>query len=175
MLTTAESGLKDLVLRKEPVDLPKLVGSILKELDYVARQKEVAVHAHMSPALAIAAGREAPPPRARQYHRQCPQIFPARQVEVTLSEVPAAKSGQKAALLTVKDTGIGISSEDKDFVFNRFFRGKNAVSLEPDQTGVGLYTAKHIIERHGGTISFDSEIGKGTTVSVTLPLDAVAR
>ena len=56
-----------------------------------------------------------------------------------------------------------------EFVFNRLYRGKNAVALEPDQSGVGLYTAKHIIELHGGTIALDSELGKGTTVTVTLP------
>jgi two-component system sensor histidine kinase ResE len=51
----------------------------------------------------------------------------------------------------------------------RLYRGKNAILLEPNQSGVGLYTAKRIIELHGGTISLNSTLGKGTTVVVTLP------
>ena len=89
---------------------------------------------------------------------------PSGKVEISLSE---NEKGQ--AILEVKDNGIGISREDAEFVFNRLYRGKNAVALEPDQSGVGLYVAKHIIELHGGTISIDSALGKGTTVTVRLP------
>jgi signal transduction histidine kinase len=69
----------------------------------------------------------------------------------------------------VCDDGVGVSGNDMPFIFNRLYRGKNAILLEPDQSGVGLYTAKRIIELHGGTISLDSKLGKGTTIVVLLP------
>ena len=83
--------------------------------------------------------------------------------------IALSENDKKQAVLEVRDNGIGISAEDMEFVFNRLYRGKNAMSLEPDQSGVGLYTAKHIIELHGGTIDLQSAMGLGTTVTIALP------
>lgn len=72
--------------------------------------------------------------------------------------------------LVVKDEGIGIPKEQVNKIFSKFFRGNNASTLEPDGTGVGLYIAKDIVDKHGGSIWFQSEEGKGTTFHLTLPL-----
>jgi signal transduction histidine kinase len=74
------------------------------------------------------------------------------------------------AKITVKDSGIGIDSSDMEYVFQKFFRGKNAMVADPNESGVGLYATKEIIEMHGGEIKLSSILNKGTTVEITLPL-----
>ena len=74
-------------------------------------------------------------------------------------------------MVSVEDTGIGISEEEKEKVFTKFFRSQKVVKKETLGTGLGLYLAKNIIERHGGKIWFKSEENRGTTFYFTLPLD----
>lgn len=75
-------------------------------------------------------------------------------------------------VITVKDTGIGINQDDKIKIFEKFFRSKNAKEKEEIGTGLGLYTSKNIIEKHGGTMSFESIEGQGTTFSLSLPFES---
>ena len=70
----------------------------------------------------------------------------------------------------LEDDGIGISKEDSEMVFTRFFRAQNAVQKETDGSGLGLHVAKNIIDMLGGEIWFESELGKGTTFYVTMPI-----
>ena len=57
-------------------------------------------------------------------------------------------------------------------IFVKFFRSKNAKEKEEIGTGLGLYTSKNIIEKHGGTMVFESTEGQGTTFSITLPFES---
>jgi signal transduction histidine kinase len=72
--------------------------------------------------------------------------------------------------VSIKDTGIGIPDDQKEQVFKKFFRAQNAVKMETVGSGLGLFIAKQIIERHGGKIWFESKQGEGTTFYITLPL-----
>jgi two-component system sensor histidine kinase SenX3 len=74
------------------------------------------------------------------------------------------------AVLRVSDTGIGIPSRDRDRVFERFYRVDRARSRETGGTGLGLSIVRHVAENHRGTVSVDSELGKGSTFTVRLPL-----
>ncbi len=72
--------------------------------------------------------------------------------------------------LEVADTGFGISQEDLEKIFTRFYRVKDARTRDIHGTGLGLSIVKSIIESHHGNISVASEIGQGTTFKVILPL-----
>ena len=72
-------------------------------------------------------------------------------------------------LLSVADTGEGIPAEILPKVFDRFYRGEASRPRQDGETGLGLAIAKSIIEAHGGTITVDSGVGKGTTFTITLP------
>lgn len=71
--------------------------------------------------------------------------------------------------ITIKDSGIGISPEDLPHVFNGFFRGKSGQSMASGH-GIGLAVSRQIVEAHNGTITVESELGKGTTFVVRLPI-----
>jgi len=77
------------------------------------------------------------------------------------------------ALLVVADTGVGIPSRDLPRVFERFYRVDRARSRETGGTGLGLAIAKHVAEQHGGRIEVDSELGRGSTFRVELPVAEV--
>ena len=83
--------------------------------------------------------------------------------------VETAREGSEV-VLSVTDTGIGIPRADQDRIFERFYRTDPARSRESGGTGLGLSIAKHLIESHCGRIEVDSEVGKGSTFSVFLPV-----
>ena len=73
---------------------------------------------------------------------------------------------EEGVILSVQDDGPGISLEDQAKIFQPFFtEGKS------DGTGIGMAMAKSLIESHGGTIAVSSEVGVGTTFSISMPLD----
>ena len=78
------------------------------------------------------------------------------------------KCGEKLSI-TVSDHGIGIGPDDKKHLFERFFRGKNATNIQG--TGLGLNIVAKYIELLGGEINFESELNKGTTFHITIPIE----
>jgi len=70
----------------------------------------------------------------------------------------------------VKDDGIGIPKDQQKRIFDKFFRTNNAIRLETEGTGLGLFICKNIIKAHGGRIWFESEKDKGSIFCFTLPI-----
>ncbi|MCA0172935.1 sensor histidine kinase [Bacillus sp. RAR_GA_16] len=88
---------------------------------------------------------------------------PGGSIEVTLEK------GADATHITFADTGIGLASNEKDQIFDRFYRADLARTRTNQGTGLGLSIVKEIIELHQGDIVVDSQLGKGTTFTITLP------
>lgn len=74
------------------------------------------------------------------------------------------------ACLTVRDTGIGISSSEMPYIFERFYRADPARSRAAGGSGLGLSIAQWVIQTHGGSIAVESQVGQGSTFIVSLPL-----
>ena len=89
---------------------------------------------------------------------------PGGKVEVFLEKK------DKKLVFKVKDTGIGIPEEEQKRIFEKFFRGSNALKIETSGSGLGLFITKNIVEAHKGKIWFESKVGKGTTFYFSLPL-----
>ncbi|HYX49875.1 MAG TPA: sensor histidine kinase, partial [Ktedonobacteraceae bacterium] len=81
-----------------------------------------------------------------------------------------AKAKDEQALLEVSDNGVGIDAEHLAHLGERFYRVDKARSREAGGTGLGLSIARSIAINHGGSLSFSSTLGQGTTVTLTLPL-----
>ncbi len=89
----------------------------------------------------------------------------AESVEVKVSR------GAQAAIIRVKDSGIGIDKKDHQKIFERFYRVEGKSEQTYPGFGIGLFIASEIIQRHNGTITVESEKGKGSEFIVTLPLN----
>ena len=81
-------------------------------------------------------------------------------------------AGEEGDLLkvSIEDNGIGIPDSEFDKVFSRFYRASNAVRLQTDGSGLGLFIVQNIIHRHGGRVWFESKEGQGTSFFFTLPM-----
>ncbi len=79
-------------------------------------------------------------------------------------------NGEEAACLRVSDTGIGIPQIEAKHIFERFYRGEEAQRRQIPGTGLGLAIVKELVQLHRGLITVHSEVGKGTTFTVRLPL-----
>jgi len=74
------------------------------------------------------------------------------------------------AQVAVQDTGIGIPASDLPFIFDKFYRVSSDATQDIEGNGLGLAIVKSIVEQHGGQVSVESAVGKGSTFSVLLPL-----
>lgn len=89
---------------------------------------------------------------------------PGRGVRVVLTKRAAN------AVITITDRGVGIAKNDMPKMFKIFSRVENPVTLQQEGTGLGLYWAHRIVRLHKGKIAVSSEVGKGTTFTITVPL-----
>ena len=158
----------DLVIRKVPLDFSALVASTVQDFRGLAPDRQVSL---LLPGPTVTV--EGDPTRIEQVvanllDNALKYSPPGSSVEVQLAVAP------RAATLTVTDHGIGIPLEQQDKLFTRFYRVTSDATRYQPGLGLGLYICNVIIESHGGTIRIDSEVGRGTTFVVTLPLPSEA-
>jgi PAS domain S-box-containing protein len=92
----------------------------------------------------------------------------ANSVDISLS------STKEAALINVRDYGVGIASTHQKHIFDRFYRVQDSSNKTFKGLGMGLYIAQEIVKRHGGDLTVESEEGQGSTFTVSLPLEKEA-
>jgi two-component system sensor histidine kinase BaeS len=157
-LALAESGA--LKLQKERVDLGTLCNEVVASFRTQADEAGVNLIAETDSGLIL----EVDPARIRQVLENL--IVNALRYTPPGGTIRVTNSGDgEDALVAVTDTGAGIPPEDLARVFTRFYKSRDSRG-----TGLGLAIAKNLVAAHGGKISAESEVGKGTTIRFTLPI-----
>jgi len=164
LLTLARADAGRLELPREPVDLSALASEVVTLLKPLASERGVTLIVDITPAvvggdpMALARVVSNLIENAIRYNR------PAGKVLVRL----VISGGQ--AVLSIKDTGIGIPPTDRPHIFDRFYRVDQARSRESGGAGLGLAICKTIAEVHGGDIHYRARTHEGSEFRVTLPL-----
>ena len=157
-----------LELHSAPVDLRTVVDEAVEAVRAVADQNDVTIRTEAPETLSVVADGQ----RLRQV------------LDNLLSNaIKYGRAGGSVSVglrragdgieLDVADTGMGIADHDREHVFGRFFRGGEAIRQHLPGTGLGLSIVASIVAAHGGTVSVESELGRGSTFRVALPDVAV--
>jgi PAS domain S-box-containing protein len=170
MLTLAKIENGGLGLDVRPTDVPELFAEIETTASPLAEAKSIDLGLHITRDMpAVLADRSALERAIMNLLSNAVKFTP----EGGSVRLQASHDGTCAAF-AVSDTGMGMSAEDKDRLFTRFFRSPTAMSMAIPGTGLGLAIVKKIVDDHGGTIKVESVPGKGTTVEFTIPLVTAA-
>ncbi len=152
-------------LHLQSKDINDLLNSCLEKYDYAAKSKSIQIISELEPLFPI---------------KIDPQLL--KQVFSNLIENAIKYSPDNSRILItseevngkiiiqIADQGMGISKEDLPNIFSKFYRSSNAKSSPIKGSGLGLYLAKYFVELHQGQIFVESEVNKGTTFTVELPI-----
>ena len=157
-LALAESGA--LKLQKEPTDLAMLVSETVSSFQSQADAAELLLSADAEPGLVL----EVDPERIRQVLENLIANALRYTPHSGTIHVRCFTEGAHAKV-SVSDTGTGIPPDDLPHIFDRFYKSRDSRG-----TGLGLAIAKNLVVAHGGEISAQSTVGRGTTIHLTLPL-----
>ncbi|MDO8590788.1 MAG: HAMP domain-containing sensor histidine kinase [bacterium] len=152
--------------KKESFDLKELVADVTEKLKPTAEEKGLSLALNIAEGEYMVMGdREKFGGHVlRNLIDNAINYTPHGSIEVSL------KKEANKAIFAVKDTGVGVSDEDKKRLFTEGGKGKESQKINVHSTGYGLYIAKSIVEAHGGAISASSDgPGKGSTFIVELP------
>ncbi|HPG37764.1 MAG TPA: response regulator [bacterium] len=163
-LTRAERKISAKVM--SPVDVNTVLMDTFEFYKNEAKTKSINYTIDLTAAL----------PKIRGNREELSRLF-ANLVSNAIKYTPAkgqvlitTESNEKQIYIAIKDTGIGMSKEDAAKVFDEFYRAGNAVAKKISGTGLGLAIAKKIVEEHNGYIEVESELEKGSTFTVILPV-----
>ena len=162
-LALAESG--SLQLKKEPTDLAVLISETVSAFRAQADVAGVKIDIQAEPGAPLL---DVDPERIRQVLSNLianALRYTPRDGFIHVGYKIAALDKEKQAMLTVLDNGVGIAPDVLPNIFNRFYKSRDSSG-----TGLGLPIARHLVEAHDGTITAESEPGKGTIIRIALPI-----
>jgi len=163
-LSRIESG--RLQMSRQPLNLHEIVGQVFRFFASAAAEKSITLCNQVSPTLEKADGDPGLISQVLTNLIDNSVKYSGRGGRVSVS----AQVRDDYIEVSVADNGIGIPREHLPRIFERFYRVDKARSRELGGTGLGLSIVKHIVESHGGSVRIESEVGKGTIVTFTLPL-----
>ncbi|MEX0863394.1 MAG: ATP-binding protein [Acidimicrobiia bacterium] len=147
-----------------PVRFDLVVGEELEKVEGRVSDNDLTMVANLEEALVVANSRDL----GIAVHNLLDNAIRHTPGGGKVTVVLETSSGR--AVLTVADTGEGIPSRDLERVFERFYRVDSARSRGTGGTGLGLAIVRHVAESHGGEVSLQSELGRGSSFEVWLPL-----
>jgi signal transduction histidine kinase len=164
LLLLSQLEQQSLELKLEPIDLSDLLAAIAEQIQPLADLHHLKFSTHIAPDLRI---QGSPDHLIRLFLNLLDNAvkYTPEYGEVNLM----AKCNNHAIQAIVQDTGIGIASEHLSHLFERFYRVEKSRSRAVGGTGLGLAIAQEIIHLHKGAIAVKSQVGHGTTVTVTIP------
>ncbi|WP_308402843.1 HAMP domain-containing sensor histidine kinase [Streptomyces sp. AC550_RSS872] len=161
-LAAADAG--TLALHREPVPAEDLVNRTVSAHGTQAESSGVRLCARTDPGIVL----DADPVRMRQVLGNLTSNA-LRHTPAGGTVTLTARRAGDAAVLSVQDTGSGIAAEDLPHVFERFWRAEKSRSRRTGGSGLGLSIVRQFVEAHGGTVTVDSEPGKGCVFTIRLP------
>lgn len=161
-----ETGRIDLLLR--PLDLGRLLKEQAAEFNVQLQRKAQKLRLLVKPGLPDALCDETKTTQIiyNLLSNASKYTLPGGDVTVELKQADETGFLQ----LSVRDTGIGIATEEHKKLFDRFYRASNVYQVEAGGSGLGLYITRSLVELHGGQVWVESKPGKGSTFFVTFPL-----
>lgn len=147
----------------EPCDLDHVANEAVEALRPLAMEKGLTLTAELVPTRCSGNAEQLAQVVTNLVSNAIYYNRPGGSVQVKVASEP------DAAVLSVSDTGQGISPEDLPHIFERFFRADKARSNSAGRTGLGLAITKAIVETHGGTLHVTSELGQGSNFTVRWP------
>lgn len=167
--TQLEAG--NLGLRFEPMSMAAIVEKVAAAWRERFEEKTIQFSVHIDRPIPEMLGDEARLRRALDNLVENAWNFTEEKGKASVS----LSANEHSVTVAVQDTGVGISPEDQAHLFERFYRVGLERTLDVRGIGVDLYVTRAIIEGHGGEIWVESELGKGSTFTFTVPLDAGTR
>jgi two-component system NtrC family sensor kinase len=158
--------------KRSHVNLNELVRETLLLLKPVFEEKSVRVVSQLAESLPLINAHSGSLQRVliNLLNNSVDSLAEERRVTITTQIALATEQQRSGIIIEISDTGAGISPELLPKVFDFFMTTKNSGS----GTGLGLAVCREIVKEHGGKITIDSEMGKGTKVSVFLPIELTA-
>jgi len=147
------------------IELRGLVDELREQMQPLAAEKEIALEVDVPDALPTLRADRAKLRRVLVNLVSNALKFTPRGGRVRLSA--AAEAGQ--VRVSVTDTGVGIPREDLRDIFDKYAQARSRATRSEKGTGLGLYITRQLVELHGGRIEVQSEVGKGSTFSFTIP------